>query len=76
MNVSGRDVARYPYPWKTGLSTPSVMAREVCDPVCPPIEIAYTTFLKHGQCTLNVGTLGFVSITIQICCCLFGVKLW
>ena len=58
MNAIGSDVARYSYHLKTGLSTPSVMTRKVCDPVCPPVEIPSTMFLKHGQCTLKVTTLG------------------
>ena len=48
MNAIGRDVARYPYHMESGLSTPSVMTRKVCGPVCPPIDVASTTFLKHG----------------------------
>ena len=49
MNAIGRDVARYPYHLEIGFITPSVMAHKMCGPGCPPVEIASTTFLKHGQ---------------------------
>ena len=37
------------------------MARKVCDPGCPQVEIASTTFLKHGQCARRVTALAFTA---------------
>ena len=45
MNAIGHDVARYPYHMENGFINTFRCDTEVC----PPVEIASTTFLKPGN---------------------------
>ena len=49
MNAIGRDVARFLYHLENGFINAFRYGTEVCGPLCPPVEIASTTFLKPGN---------------------------
>ena len=49
MNAIGRDVARFLHHMENGFINAFRCGAEVCGPLCPPVEIASTTFLKSGN---------------------------
>ena len=49
MDAIGRNVARYLCHLENGFINAFRCDTEVCGPLCPPVEIASTTFLKPGN---------------------------
>ena len=49
MNAIGRDVARYSYHLENEFINTFRCDTKVFGPVCPPVEIACTKFLKLGN---------------------------